>query len=104
MERSFGSLKLSKTRENNGKEQNVLFIKNGKERNIPNGKERGAQPWDIHIPVHSCQEGDIHIQSCEEGDMHLQSCQEGIFIYRYIAVRRGIFTYRYIAVRRGVFT
>ena len=37
---SFGSHKSPKIRKKNGKERNVLL----KERNIPNGKERGAQP------------------------------------------------------------
>ena len=35
-----GSHKSPKTRKKNGKERNVHF----KERNVPNGKERGAQP------------------------------------------------------------
>ena len=33
--------KLEKRMEKNGK----FFFKNGKERNIPNGKERSAKPW-----------------------------------------------------------
>ena len=40
-ERSFGSHKSPKTREKNG----TFFFKNGKERNVPNGKEQSAQPW-----------------------------------------------------------
>ena len=42
--RSFGLHKSPKTQKKNGKECCVLS-KNGKERNIQNGKERGAQPW-----------------------------------------------------------
>ena len=38
---SFGSHKSPKTLKKNG----TFFLKNGKERNVPNGKERGAQPW-----------------------------------------------------------
>ena len=33
--------KLKKITEKNG----TFFFENGKERNVPNGKERGAQPW-----------------------------------------------------------
>ena len=40
-ERSFGSHKSPKNRKKNG----TFFLKNRKERNVPNGKECGAQPW-----------------------------------------------------------
>ena len=40
MERSFGSHKSPKTRENNG----TFFFNNGKERNVPNGKECKSSP------------------------------------------------------------
>ena len=43
-EHSFGSHKSPKTRKKNRKVETFL-LKNGKERNVPNGKERGAQPW-----------------------------------------------------------
>ena len=40
---SFGFHKSPKTRENNGKERMFSFL-NGKDRNVLNGKEPGAQP------------------------------------------------------------
>ena len=42
--RSFGSHNSPKTREKTEK-NGMFFFKNGKERNVPNEKERGAQPW-----------------------------------------------------------
>ena len=41
--RSFGSHKSPKTRKKNG----TFLLKNGKEQNVPNGKERGAHPWGL---------------------------------------------------------
>ena len=41
MEHFLGSYKSPKTWKKNGKERNIPF----KERNVPNGKEGGAQPW-----------------------------------------------------------
>ena len=42
--RSFGSHKSPKTRKRTEK-NGTFFKKNGKEWNVPNGKECGAQPW-----------------------------------------------------------
>ena len=46
--RSFESHKSPKTQEKN----RTFFFKNGKERNVPNGKERGAQPcYQVMEPI-----------------------------------------------------
>ena len=46
-ERSFGSHKSPKTQEKN----ETFFFKNGKERNVPNRKERSAQPCNVYTVI-----------------------------------------------------